>query len=509
MRSSASRLTVTAAALILAACGGNDKPPASPIICPLGQTPGPNSTCLVADAGTTIPTCTAADKPVEATTAPPQEVVLHVATAAVGQVLDFTVPANTASVTIVEQAVSALDFVRFNGSPLSNTAVPLRVTAPGNVVVYDDSVPFPADISTLNEFFASESPATGTLTIPNTSKGLNLWGTSGLPPGAWTVTVSDFAYECATGIVPPGSTCTGGSTAGTYDVTVIAKLTAGSGIPASGGLDVKIYFATTKAPDQNGANTTPLLAANANADQDLIRMKQTLTSILAGAKITVNSVVYRDLPADVQTRYATGVNVDQSGACGPLSQLLKLSEPGNTLNIFFVSSFQSASLQPGQLVVGIDGTIPGPATVGGTVASGAAVATADLRAGKTACAASPNTLSINCGADETAYIIAHEAGHFLGLYHTTEAEGTLFDPLSLTPPCPCQTCAPLASRSKCVDSSPRPAAGAEHQMSVAECTVSQTCGGGDDLMFWILDSGSLGTVLPEQAQVMRANPLVQ
>jgi hypothetical protein len=30
-------------------------------------------------------------------------------------------------------------------------------------------------------------------------------------------------------------------------------------------------------------------------------------------------------------------------------------------------------------------------------------------------------------------------------------------------------------------------------MTVAECTAGTRCGGGDNLMFWILDTGSQGT----------------
>ncbi|HEX9288651.1 MAG TPA: hypothetical protein VF904_03920, partial [Anaeromyxobacteraceae bacterium] len=91
----------------------------------------------------------------------------------------------------------------------------------------------------------------------------------------------------------------------------------------------------------------------------------------------------------------------------------------------------------------------------------------------------------------------------------TESEGTFFDPLTGTPPCPCLTCAPLASQKNCSDASPAPAASSVYDVQVADCTKSAACGGGDNLMFWILDSGSLGTLLDEQARVMRANPLIQ
>ena len=36
----------------------------------------------------------------------------------------------------------------------------------------------------------------------------------------------------------------------------------------------------------------------------------------------------------------------------------------------------------------------------------------------------------------TATLIAHELGHQLGLFHTTEADGSAHDPISDTPECP-------------------------------------------------------------------------
>jgi len=517
MRSSAPLLALATAA-VLAACNGRTNSPPKATLCPPGQVVSPSGTCLVADAGTTIATCTAADKPIGTSTASEQQ---HLGTFTVGQTVPFDVPANIASVTIVEQAVSAPDSVtvldtNFSPAPFAvdNTAVPLIVKDPSGNTIYDDRVA-PADPTAVPVFFASSSPATGTLTLPNTTKGLTQFS-AGVPAGSsaggnpWTVTVSDYAYEC-TQPLPPGQSCpTGGSTASTYDVTVITKPNANGAIPTSGKLDVNIYFATTQAPDQQtGVTTKPLSANTASTDPDLTRMVQTLGTIMSNAGITVNSVVFKDLPADVQARYATGVDVDQTGACGPLSQLLKFADKGNTMNIFFVSSFQATGLSAGNTVVGIDGTIPGPSTIGGTVASGAAVATHDLRfnSGTAACA---GALSINCGADVTAYIVAHETGHFLGLYHVTESEGTFFDPLTGTPPCPCSTCKAATATDKCIDATPAPAAGTEHPMSVAECTVNTTtCGGGDNLMFWILETGSLGTLVDEQARVMRANPLIQ
>jgi hypothetical protein len=457
--------------------------------------------------------CDASEKPVGTSTLPGER-VQALGTFKVGETVGFDVPANTASVTIVEQAISAPDYVLLasgQGSvKVDNTAVPLIVKDPGGNVVYDDNQQIPDDLSSLLAYYGGASPSTGTFTIPNTTAGLAMVGQSGLPEGTWSMIVSDYAYECTNPAASPissGLSCpTGATDESTYDVTVITKPTEAGVIPPTGTLDVAIYFVVATAQDSTGTDRA-LSAATAASDEDLIRMETTLRTIFSRAGVTVENITYKDLPASVQETYATGVNVDETGACGELSQLLKLAEAGNTLNIFFVSSFQATGLQENQLIVGIDGTIPGPSTIGGTVASGAAVTTHDLRFGTTHC---NGELNLDCGADLTAYIIAHEAGHFLGLYHVTEWGGTLFDPLADSAPCPCSTCKAANATDRCSDAIPPPATNTEHQMTVAECTAGPSCGGGDDLMFWLLDSqGSLGTLTPQQQAVIRANPLVQ
>jgi len=177
---------------------------------------------------------------------------------------------------------------------------------------------------------------------------------------------------------------------------------------------------------------------------------------------------------------------------------------------YLVPSFVSSDTVGGASIVGFDGTIPGPATVSQTLQAGVAVSIADLRAGAANCR--PGSLVLDCGlsgalccgADRTAYIAAHELGHFLGLYHTTDPDGTAFDSLSSTPTCACRSCARDART--CADASPRPAS--PHAMSAAECEAGASCGGGDNLMFWQLADASVGNLLDEQARVLRANPAV-
>jgi hypothetical protein len=441
----------------------------------------------------------------------------------VGEQAAFEVAANTASITIVQQSVNAPSSITFQpagGSSLtlSNTAVPLVVIDPARKVIYDDNpavrVNDPNQIALQPAFFASTAAGIGTLTFPNTTGGLALSQPSGFPAGTWTLTVSDLAYKC-TFEQPAGACCAGGSTSSLYDVMVITKQTSTGAISSTGRLDVVVYFATNAAGGARpGTTSAPLSAATANAglDPDLVRMQATLSRIFANAGITIGSVRYVDLPAATQARYASGVNIDDTGPCSDLAQLFKSADPGNTLNIFFVRSLIASDLGTTNEVVGVDGTIPGPSTVGGSVGSGAAVATLDLRRTRDAfnnplCPG--GTIDpIRCGPDVTAYIIAHEAGHFLGLYHVTESEGTSFDPLRDTPMCPCLQCALSSARAQCASAIPAPA-GTPHSMSVSECSASATCGGGDNLMFWLLEPGSSGTIISEQGSVMRANPLVQ
>jgi hypothetical protein len=110
-----------------------------------------------------------------------------------------------------------------------------------------------------------------------------------------------------------------------------------------------------------------------------------------------------------------------------------------------------------------------------------------------------------CGADVVAYIAAHETGHFLGLFHTTESSGDYFDPIADTAKCPCMNCSTTTDRAKCTKPD---STGPLLQANL--CVVSGSCGGGDNLMFWQLYGGiSKGTLSPQQASVMRINPLLQ
>jgi hypothetical protein len=328
-------------------------------------------------------------------------------------------------------------------------------------------------------FFEVQSPWTGTVTVPNTTSALQYVSThGGVPAGTWAVEVFDYAAGCqapdcvvgdGTFTYPPGR----------YDVK--ALLRPGT-TPASGTTDVTFYLVTDK-----------LTAATAPANAAVLRMEKTLATYLGHAGIAVGTVSYVDMPASVKTRYAAGIDIDDQTACGPVATVLSLSGPGNALSLFLVNSLISSDGK--YTYVGLDGTVPGPSSVGGTVASGALVSVADLAFSLTPASCQGAVDLLGCGADRTAYVAAHETGHFLGLYHVTEQNGVLFDPVQDTPTCPVATCAPGAQ-----------------QVVTGNCLTVATngCGGGDNLMFWLLDKTlSVGALSPQQSSIMRANPLVQ
>jgi hypothetical protein len=406
---------------------------------------------------------------------------------AVGDTVTFDVPAGTAGLSIVSQAFNAGDTVTYKGQVIDNTVVPDKVKTPDGTIIWDESVAPPSGdgAPALPGFYAGGSPTTGSFTVPNTTNFLQQTAAGGLPSGQWSFRVNDYAFEC---VGDPN--CVGGTSSGRYDIQV---LTRPGPLPSNGVIDIAFYVV--------GGGSTALTASSAVTDAKIARMVKSLSAIYGRAGLCIGTVTFYDVPSWAKNKYASGVNADRLGPCDDLDQMFTLSQPGNTLNFFLVDTI-GASDTTGGFPVGVDGTIPGPSTVGGTVHSGAAVSIADLYAG--ACSSAFN---VACGADQVAYIAAHEAGHWLGLVHTSEATGDLFDTLTDTPICQCKAdCVGAAKAAKCG------AAGGANPTYVAasDCRKTiATCQGGDNLMFWQVDRASVGTVSGQQGQVMRANPLIR
>jgi len=432
------------------------------------------------------------------TSAAPAAQVNHVGTKTVGEIVQFTIPRGTGGFSIVSQAVNAqiADVDLTQGSEtfaVPNSVVPFLVNDPTGATFYNDNVSSPADRSTALAVYDGLSPSTGAFTVPNTTAALNAFST-GVPAGTWSFTVGDFAFECTR-----ATNCSGGSTTSTYDITVITHPLAGS----TGTLDVGIYLVTSS-----------FTAATAQASPAMQRMVSVLRTIYARAGLTIRNVSFYDVSADAKARYATGIAADETGPCGDLDQMFTLSLPGkNELNLFFVDDIvQSATGGGVGTIVGIDGTIPGPSSIGGTVHSGAVVNASNIGANRVGAICNGAPDFVNCGSDRTAYIAAHEGGHFMGLYHTTESFGDTFDPVADTGQCVCTLCAPATTRAKCIQNEPvLPPGQVPTQLLGTNCNKAPGtgCEGAEDLMFWIIDGASIGNLSPQQGQIMRANPLVQ
>jgi hypothetical protein len=417
----------------------------------------------------------------------------------VNSTVQFNVPRGTGSISILSQGSNVpQQSVTFGTRSILNSVVPSLVTSPASGMIFDDIPPPPADGSGKAVFYGGFSPFTGMMTLPNTSFSLQhaaLQG--GFDPGTWSFLVNDFALECLS--VSGCSPKTPPTNA--YDIRVLLK----PGLPsATGTVDVAFYLvAGSTTPSGSLANAT-----KASTDPAFVRMVQTLGKFYASAGLCLGTVSVYDVPDWARTKYSMP-NADDDSVCGDLSQMFTLAVPGNQINVFFVDGYTNSSHQ-GLNVVGIDGTIPGPAALGANVNSGASANGSDLSA--VGCTSAVDIH--NCGADEVAYIVAHEGGHFMGLFHTTEQTGDSFDPLSDTPTCACDVCAPVNQQANCA--SKNPSTSQPTLIRNEAClrpTGTPVCGGGDNLMFWLLpqtfNPNPPSVLSAHQGQVIRSNLVIR
>lgn len=200
---------------------------------------------------------------------------------------------------------------------------------------------------------------------------------------------------------------------GRKNVKVEALIKTAQGEPLEATLDVNFFFAKVPGIDASRA------PENGKFQQAVAELKR----IYAERGIRVGEVRYCDLAGADADRFAVIDDVD--GPSSELSRMFALSaragdlgcNPGRALNFFLVQEIVGG--RAGYVILGIAGGIPGPPGVHGTTHSGVAVTMAGYERAPT----------------RLAQTMAHEGGHFMGLFHTTEAEGTAFDPLPDTPEC--------------------------------------------------------------------------
>lgn len=248
-------------------------------------------------------------------------------------------------------------------------------------------------------------------------------------------------------------------------VNVRALFKLSDGDPQGGRLDVNFFFAGAKG----------ISAGSAKGDADFQRAVDTMRQIYAQQDIELGQVSYCDLPKQERDIYGVIDSID--GINSELSRLFVTSgraadlgcNPGRALNFFLVEEIVGG--RAGYIILGISGGIPGPPGVHGTTQSGVAATMMGFRR---------NPVQLG-------QTLAHEGGHYLGLFHTTEAEGNAFDPLSDTPEC---TIASDRNRDGIVD--------------YDECKGK----GRENLMFWAAgdDAEQLSA---DQGFVLSRNPSVQ
>ena len=191
-------------------------------------------------------------------------------------------------------------------------------------------------------------------------------------------------------------------------------------------------------------------------DDELQRTMDDARAAFAPAGITIGEVRVHEVVGGLRRRFQVLTGMEPPlGVPADLSEMYRLSAGARrpSVHVFFVRMIEGA--------LGVASGIPGPHVLPGTGASGVAIAV-DL-----------------IPSDLIGKVMAHEIGHFMGLFHTSEADGAVNDPFDDTEEC-------RADRDTDLDGYLLP----------FECTGS----GADLLMFW---AGEESRISPEQAALMR------
>lgn len=178
-------------------------------------------------------------------------------------------------------------------------------------------------------------------------------------------------------------------------------------------------------------------------------------ALYATVGITIGELRVHEIVGELRDRYSILEGFSPQGAPEELDDLYRMSAGARrpSVHVFLVREIE--------LALGIASGIPGPHAMPGTGASGVAIA-ADL-----------------VTADELGVVIVHEIGHYMGLFHTSELDGSVNDPFPDTGEC-------RTNRD----------GNGDGMLLPDECFGA----GADNIMFW----AGIGPALsPQQGEVMR------
>ncbi len=234
--------------------------------------------------------------------------------------------------------------------------------------------------------------------------------------------------------------------------------------PVASVMDVNLWF----------VGVPNLTASRAQNDAKFQRLLGSFRQLMANLGVTLGTVRYFDVSSADAQRLSI-VDTGDSMGIDEHAELLSLSktlpEDNFGVSFFLVRGFTGWDL------LGKAGGIPGPPMMHGTYNSGVAVSMAEYL----------SYPEEGVAIALTAQTMAHELGHQLGLFHTTEADGTMHDTISDTAECP----AAPNDRNR------------DGMVDPEECASL----GGRNLMFWaatLEDIVSLG-----QRKVLHKNPTMQ
>ncbi|MBI5503112.1 MAG: hypothetical protein HY907_22895 [Deltaproteobacteria bacterium] len=251
-----------------------------------------------------------------------------------------------------------------------------RSTRGGWVGVYDAYDPASAHIYSYADFVDGLDPPNWHM--PDSRLG------SFFTPNSNRVTFRAGRYTWTPIFFPPTET---ESFSDTIDFTAYVKFDPAGAV--AGRLVANLFFVGTTVDAASAPSSTRF--------QNALREWE---SIYASIGITVSGYTYTDITGASETTYRVVDYADDidSGEVGPL-MALSAGRTEQAINVFFVHDFSGWGL------LGIAGGIPGPPGVHGTTHS-AVIVNLDG--------------AWDWGGDFIGQVIAHEVGHYLGLFHATE-----------------------------------------------------------------------------------------